>query len=372
VAVPEGARLFDVDGMTIMPGIVDVHSHWFEIRHGVLDVEQNWYFLANLAYGVTTGRDPQNTSDVFAYQDLVDIGEMLGPRVFSTGPGIFHDADLQSAQDARNVVAKYKKYYRTNTLKNYLVGNRKQRQWLVQACQEYRIMPTTEGASQLKLDLTHVIDGFSGAEHNLGITPLFRDVTDLVARAGTFYTPTLLQQYGGPAGDDYFFLGLSTEGYDGPKLRRFIPPDRLDSWTSRGRWFQEQEQFYPRAAADAAEIVRAGGRVQIGGHGQLQGMQSHWDMWALHSGGMTNFEVLRAATLHPAQAIGYAEDLGSLEVGKLADLIVLAKSPLDDIRNTRTIAYVMKNGEMFEGNTLDQIWPQQRTPPRMWWWDERP
>jgi Tol biopolymer transport system component len=368
VTVPEGARLFDVNGMTIMPGIVDVHAHWFEIRHGVLDIMQNWYFLANLAYGVTTGRDPQNTNDIFAYQDLVDIGEMLGPRVFSTGPGVFQNTNLQSAKDAKNVVAKYKNYYRTNTLKSYLVGNRKQRQWMVEACKEHRIMPTTEGASNLKLDLTHVIDGFSGNEHNFGIVPLYRDVAELVARAGLFYTPTLLQQYGGPAGDDHFFL--STEVHDDQKLQRFIPHNLLDSWTKRRPWFRKEEHFYPRAAASAAKIVRAGGRVCVGGHGQLQGMQCHWDMWALHSGGMTNFEVLRAATLHGAEAIGYAQDLGSIEVGKLADLIVLAKNPLEDIRNTNTIKYVMKNGELFEGDTLNQIWPQQKTPPRMWWWDE--
>ncbi len=368
VTVPEGARLFDVRGMTIMPGIVDAHAHWFEIRHGVLDTTQNWYFLANLAYGVTSGRDPQNTSDVFAYQDLVDTGEMLGPRAYSTGPGVFQNTTLQSAKDAKNVVAKYRKYYRTKTLKWYLAGNRKQRQWMVEACREHRIMPTTEGASNLKLDLTHVIDGFSGNEHSFGTFPIYRDVAELVARAGLFYTPTLQQQYGGPAGDDYFFL--TTEVHDDQKLQRFIPHNLLDSWTKRRPWFQEEEHVYPRAAAAAAKIVRAGGRVCVGGHGQLQGMQCHWDMWALHSGGMTNLEVLRAATLHGAEAIGYAQDLGSIEVGKLADLIVLAKNPLEDIRNTNTVKYVMKNGELFEGDTLDQIWPQQKAPPRMWWWDD--
>ena len=367
VTVPEDARLFDVNGMTIMPGIVDVHSHWFEIRLGVLDM-QNWYFLANLAYGVTTGRDPQNDKDIFAYQDLVDIGEMLGPRALSTGPGIFKNTNLQSAKDAKNVVAKYAKYYRTKTLKAYLAGNRKQRQWIVEASKEHRIMPTTEGASSLKLDLTHVIDGFSGNEHNFGTAPIYRDVAELVARVGLFYTPTLMQGYGGTGGDDYFFLSM--EIHDDQKLQRFIPHNLLDSWTKRRQWFRKEEYFYPRAAAGAAKIVRAGGRVCIGGHGQLQGMQCHWDMWALHSGGMTNFEVLRAATLHGAEAIGYAQDLGSIEVGKLADLIVLARNPLEDIRNTNTIKYVMKNGELFEGDTLNQIWPQQKTPPRMWWWDE--
>jgi hypothetical protein len=307
---------------------------------------------------------------MFAYQDLVDIGEMLGPRAFSTGPALLENNRFHSAKHARNVVARYKNYYRTNTLKWYVAGNRKQRQWMVEACKEHRIMPTTEGASNLKLDLTHVIDGFSGNEHSFGTFPIYRDVAELVARAGLFYTPTLQQQYGGPAGDDYFFL--STEVHDDPKLQRFIPHNLLDSRTKRRPWFRKEEHFYPRAAASAAKIVRAGGRVCVGGHGQMQGIASHWDMWAMHSGGMTNFEILRAATVHGAEAIGYAQDLGSIEVGKLADLIVLAKDPMEDIRNTNTVKYVMKNGELFEGDTLNQIWPQQKTPPRMWWWDEQP
>ena len=369
VTVPEGARVFDVDGMTIMPGIVDAHAHWSGIRRGVLDM-QNPNFLVNLALGITTGRDPQTTTnDMFVYQDLVDMGEMIGPRAFSTGRAIYQNTNFQSLEDARNVVTKYKKYYRTKTLKSYSVGNRKQRQWMVEASKEHRIMPTTEGGGNLKLDLTHVIDGFSGNEHNFSMSPIYRDVAELFAQSGLFYTLTLMSSYGGAAGVDDFFT--STEVHDDPKLQRFIPHSILDSKTKRRqRWLRPEEHFYPRAAAAAAKIVRAGGRVCVGGHGELQGMSVHWEMWAMHSGGMTNFEILRAATLHGAEAIGYAQDLGSIEVGKLADLIVLTKNPMDDIRNTTAIEYVMKNGELFEGDTLEQIWPQQKAPPRMWWWDE--
>jgi imidazolonepropionase-like amidohydrolase len=356
--------------MTIMPGIVDVHAHWFEIQRGVLDIEQHWYFLSNLAHGVTTGRDAQaSTNDAFIYQDLVDAGEMLGPRAFTVGPGVFQRSNIQSAEEAENVVAKYKNYYRTKTLKSYAIGNRQQRQWMVQAAKKFGIMPTTEGGANFKMDLTHVIDGFSGNEHDFGTAPIYKDVAELVAQSGIFYTPTLSSSYGGPSSINGFFI--STEVHDDPKLQRFIPHNILDSLTKRRRWYRQEEYFYPKGAAAAAKIVRAGGRVCIGGHGELQGISVHWDMWALNSG-MTNYEVLRAATLHGAEAIGHAQDLGSIEVGKLADLIVLTGNPLDDIRNTNAIKYVMKNGELFDGDTLDQIWPQQKTLQRMWWWDEEP
>ncbi len=370
VAIPPGATILDISGTTVVPGFVDVHPHWFEVRRGVLAM-QNWSFLANLAYGVTAGRDPQTaTNDMFAYQDLVDVGEMIGPRAYSTGPGVFPVNDFQSGEEVRKVVAKYKEYYRTHSLKSYMVGNRRQRQWMVEACAAEKVMPTTEGGLDLKLNLTHAIDGFSGNEHSLPIVPLFNDVVELMARSGISYTPTLIVAYGGPFAENYFYE--TTEVHNDPKVRRFIPHNILDARTKRRPWFRYEEHVFPKLAAADAKIVRAGGRVCIGSHGQLQGIGYHWEMWALASGGMGNFEVLRSATLRGAEAIGYAQDVGSIEPGKLADLLVLNKNPLEDIHNTNTIRYVMKDGELFDGNTLDEVWPVKKALPPLWWWMEKP
>lgn len=369
VTIPSGAAIQDVRGHVIMPGIVDVHAHW-RVQTRVLE-EQSWAMLANLAYGVTSGRDPQTgTYDIFGYQDLIDTGEMLGPRAFSTGPGVFGDTNFQSFEGAKSALARYAKYYRTNTLKSYIVGNRKQRQWVIQASKELQLMPTTEGALDLKLDMTHAIDGFSGNEHALSIVPLYKDVVQLFAKSGISYTPTLLVAYGGPWAENYFYE--TTEVYGDAKLKRFLPYRELYSKAVRRPWFREDEHVFPKLAESAGRIIRAGGRVGIGGHGQLQGIQCHWEMWALKTGGLTNYEVLRAATIDGATAIGYRQDLGSIEPGKLADLIVLKKDPLDDIHNTNTIRYVMKNGQMFEGDSMDEVWPAKKKLPAMWWWGDRP
>ncbi|HUF03486.1 MAG TPA: amidohydrolase family protein [Aridibacter sp.] len=369
VKVPQGARVIDVRGKTIIPGLIDIHAHW-EVRHKVLDTE-DYTFWGNLAYGVTTGRDPQtNTNDTFAYQDLVDTGDMIGPRIFTTGPGIFSDTDFQSYEEARDTIARYKRHYRAETLKSYLVGNRQQRQWVVMASKELGIIPTTEGGSDFKLNLTHAIDGFAGNEHALPIVPFYKDVIELFAQTKITYTPTLLVSYGGPQGKYFFFAASNV--YKDPKLKRFNPQAVLDEKTARLPLFRESEYIFPEIAKYANEISLAGGKIGLGGHGELQGLQCHWEMWALGMGGMSPHDILRAATINGAYAIGFGNELGSLEQDKAADLLVLDKDPLADIRNSNSIRYVMKNGEMYDGDTLDQIWPVEKPLPEAWWWKGRP
>lgn len=369
VAIPAGAKIIDVKGDTITPGFVDLHPHWTEIRRGVLDM-QNWDFMANLAYGVTAGRDPQTfTDDMFAYQDLVDTGDMIGPRAYSTGPGVFSDNDFQSYEQALDFLTKYKKYFRTNYLKSYMVGNRRQRQWVIEACKELHIMPTTEGGIDTQLDETHFIDGFNN-EHSLPTVPLYNDVIQLMVRSQAFETPTLIVAYGGSFGENYFYEHTDVHG--DPKVNRFIPHDILDARTKRRPWVSDDQLIFPKLAATDNKIVEAGGNIVVGSHGQLQGIGYNWEMWMLASGGMSNMNVLRAATIQGARALGLDQDLGSIEPGKLADMVILSKDPLADIHNTNSVKYVMKNGEIFEGATLNEVWPEQKPLPPLWWWNDKP
>lgn len=365
VTIPAGARSIDVSGTTIIPGWVDIHAHMWP-TWGVHKT-QVYEYLVNLAYGITTTRDPQtSTTDVLTYGDLVETGDMIGPRVLSTGPGVFWSDEIASLEDAREVMTRYSDFYQTHTLKQYMVGQRMLRQWVLLAAREQRVTPTLEGGLDFKKNLTEALDGYAGSEHAYPITPLYNDAVTAIARSGITYTPTLLVQYGGPFAENYWF-----EHYDihsDAKLKRFTPHAELDRRAlRRPGWFAESEYSFKQIAAQAAKIVAAGGRVGLGGHGEMQGLGVHWELWSIASGGMPNHDVLRVGTIFGAEAIGVGRDLGSLEAGKLADLQVLERNPLDDIRNTNTLRYVMKNGRLYDANTLTEIAPRDRPLGKMWW-----
>lgn len=370
VQAPANARVIDVAGKTIIPGFVDAHSHMWAPR-GVHQT-QVWQYLANLAYGVTTTRDPQtSTTDVFSYADLIESGEILGPRVFATGPGVFNYSGLDDKETTRNLIRRYKEAYNTNTLKAYTSGDRIARQWVIMATKEFGISPTTEGALDMKLDLSQMADGFSGLEHSLPVQPIYRDVAEFVARTKTFYTPTTLVAYGAPWTENLYFE--TTDLHANEKIRRYIPHELLDTMVRRRRqWFMSEEYGHKGIAEGVARIVRAGGRVGVGSHGQMQGVGYHWELWSIQSGGLSPHEALRIATLYGAEAIGLQQDVGSIEYGKLADLIVLDQNPLLDIRNTNTIRFVMKNGELFDGHSLDRVWPSPKKLDPMYWWNSEP
>ena len=368
-AVPAAAKVIDVSGKTIIPGFVDVHAHPWP-TWGIHET-QVWKYLANLAWGVTTTRDPQtSTTDVLTYSDLVETGEILGPRIFHTGPGVFWSEDFKSLEDTRQALRRYSEFYGINTIKMYMTGNRKQRQWVIMAAKELGLMPTIEGGLDFKMNLTAVIDGYPGTEHSYPIMPLYKDAVQLVAQSGITYTPTLLVSYGGPWSENFFYE--RNDIHDNAKVRRFMPHDEIDRRAERRPWFRESEYVFPRIAASANSILQAGGYIGLGGHGQMDGLGDHWELWAMAAGGMKPHDVLKVATINGAHAIGMEQDLGSIEPGKLADLIVLDANPLEDIHNTNTVRLVMKNGRLYEGETLNEVYPRQRALPKMWWWGTEP
>jgi hypothetical protein len=249
---------------------------------------------------------------------------------------VFADSGLGDLEQTKNFIKRYAEAYKTNTVKEYMTGDRMTRQQVLLACDQYRITPTCEGGLDFKLNMTQIIDGFSGHEHSLPIMPIYNDVVQLITKTGTYYTPTLLVNYGAPTGENYWFQNFSPT--NDTKLRRFVPDELLDTMVRRrANWVMDEEYGFSKIAEGCGKVVRNGGKVCLGSHGQLQGLGAHWEMWSLASGGMTPHQVLRCATLNGAEAIGLDKDLGSIEKGKLADLVIYDKNPLDNIRNTLTI-----------------------------------
>jgi imidazolonepropionase-like amidohydrolase len=377
VAIPSGAHVIDVSGKTIIPGFVDTHAHLRVASDIHRDVQ--WSYAVNLAYGVTTARDPQTgQTDVLSYEDEVRSGNVLGPRIYSTGPGVFSYTGVRDLESARRVLRRYSDYYDTKTIKEYETGNREVRQWVIQAANELHLMPTTEGGLDYTMNITEAFDGYSGHEHTIPTYPLQDDIIKLLVESGISYTPTLIVSYGAPWMENYWYEHYDV--FNEAKLRRFTPWNDLAGKIFRrggtnnpapngaqAGWFADNQYAANVAGADITKLVAAGARVGIGSHGQLQGLGYHWELWSIAMGGIAPHDLLRVATIIGADALGLAKDVGSLEPGKEADLLVLDKNPLENIRNTAAIRYVMKNGRLYEANTLDEVWPRQKKAGSYYW-----
>ena len=364
IPIPDDAQVFDVAGKTIVPGLIDVHDHLRPVRDII--PERAWSLAAHLAYGVTTGFDPSaDNQAIFTYAEMVEAGELTGQRIFSTGSAMnVSAARIDSLEDARNIVRQYKKLGAI-AIKEYLQPRRIQRQWLMMAAREEGLNATADGGNHLAFDMTHVLDGFTGFEHSIPAVPVYRDVIELMARGKTYYCPTLVVDLVGPQGEYYF--RQKTDLHADAKLRRFVPHEEIDRKTRRRLLALEEDYRFVLASEAAAATIRQGGSAVVGGHGEEQGLATHWELWMFEMGGLTPLEALRAATLAGAEAIGLEADLGSIEPGKIADLVVLNENPLENIRHSTDILYVMNNGELFEGETLDQLWPE-KVPFEPFYW----
>jgi Tol biopolymer transport system component len=371
LTVPKGTTIIDVSGKTLTPGFVDTHAHMWP--NWGIHKNQVWIYSANLAYGVTTTRDPQTaTTDVLTYSDMVEAGMLHGPRVYSTGPGVgFWRYKITSLDHAKEVLKQYSEYYNTKTIKMYLVGNRQQRQWIIMAAKELKLMPTTEGGLDFKLNMTQLLDGYPGHEHSLPIYPIYQDVVKTIAESKMAVTPTLLVSYGGPWAENYYYSREDVWG--DKKLQYFTPYEELAKKSRRRPgWFMDEEHVFQKHAMFINDLVKAGGIAGIGSHGQLQGLGYHWELWSVASGGMENHDALKVATLHGATALGLETDLGSLEVGKLADILIMAQNPLETVRNTNTLTHVIKNGTVYNADTLDEVWPETKKAVPFTWQTKKP
>jgi imidazolonepropionase-like amidohydrolase len=375
VVIPPDAWIVDANGTTILPGYVDIHEHSGR-PHGIHPT-QSWRSLLELAYGVTTVRDPysQGDNDDFAYADRERAGDFLGPRLFSTGVAYVGPyLPVCTLDDGREAVRRHAEDFRTETFKIYYDSentDRRARQLLASATREAGLNATVH-INGLDHALAGMIDGLTGIEHQPNIK-IYDDVASLVAQSGVTYTNTYL---GALFGSMAFITRRHGVPLNYPKVRRFVPPSAREA-TCTGCTGDVAMGYAPleldnvlALVSGPARIVARGGRVGMGSHGNVVGIGFHYEMWLHALGRMSNHEILRSATIVGATAIGHGNDFGSIGPGKLADLQILDKNPLQDIHHTTSIRYVMKNGRLYQAEDLTEIWPRRKPLESKYFWED--
>jgi len=368
VKVPEQAKVVDLNGKTIMPGMVDVHAHLRTSPDGI-SPQTDWSYLANLSFGVTTAHDPSsNTEMVFSQAEMLKAGRMIGPRLYSTGSILYGaDADMKvvvnSLDDALSSLRRLKAVG-AFSVKSYNQPRREQRQQILEAARQLKMEVVPEGGSTFYTNLNMVIDGHTGLEHSLPVSPVYKDVVSLWKNTQVGYTPTLIVAYGGQWGENYWYD--RTNVWENERLLAFTPRSIIDERARRRTTSEYGDYNHIDVSKAAKQLADAGVKVNLGAHGQIQGLGAHWELWMLAQGGMSPLQAIRAATLNGASYLGMDKEFGSLEVGKLADLVIMDANPLEDIRNSEKIKYVMINGRLYDSMTMNELISREKIRGKMW------
>ena len=363
ISIPSDAKVIDVAGKTILPGFIDAHWHGAMGSDQIIP-QQSWVNFSSLGFGVTTIHDPSNDNgEIFSASEMAKAGVITGPRIFSTGTILYgakgsFKAEINSLDDALGHLRRMKAIG-AFSVKSYNQPRRDQRQQVIEAARQTQMMVVPEGGSHFQHNMSMVVDGHTGIEHSIPVARIYDDVLQLWGKTKTGYTPTLVVGYGGSFGENYWYQ--TTNVYDDPRLTKFVPRRILDARSRRRVMIPEEELNYLNNARISKELRDVGVTVHIGAHGQREGLGAHWELWMLGQGGMTPMEVLRAGTIDGARYLGLDKDIGSLEVGKLADLIVLDRNPLENIRNTHSVRYTIVNGRMYDAETINELGNHPRT-----------
>lgn len=369
VQIPADAKIFDLTGKTIIPGIVDVHAHLNPAAGGI-SPQQDWNYYANLAYGVTTVHDPStNTEMALSQAEMVKAGNMVGPRVYVAGT-ILYDTDddskavINSLDDARSNLRRLKAEG-IFTVESTDQPRRDERQQIIAAARELQMEVLPEEGSTLFPDMNMILDGYTGIEHNVPIWPLYKDVKTLWNSSKTAYTPELIVSQGTQYGENYWYDRLDV--WKNEYLLNFTPQYIIDARSRRRMTSEYGDYGHIDVSRSVKQIADGGTKINVGSNGEIQGLGAHWEMWMLAQGGMKPLEVIRAATLNVAAYLGLDKEIGSLEVGKLADLVVMNDNPLEDIRNSEHIKYVMVNGRMYDTDSMNEIGNREKPRLHFYW-----
>ncbi|MFT5451993.1 MAG: imidazolonepropionase-like amidohydrolase/Tol biopolymer transport system component [Enterobacterales bacterium] len=368
ISIPKAAKIIDLSGKTIMPGIIDAHWHGSQAQNEIVPRE-NWKNLASLAFGVTTVHDPSNdTSEIFAASEMAKAGEIVAPRIYSTGRIIYGAkasifAEVNNLDDARKHV-KRMKAAGAFSVKSYNQPRREQRQQIMQAGIEENILVMPEGGSLFQHNMNMIIDGHTGIEHSIPVANVYDDVLQLWSQTNVGYTPTLVVGYGGLWGELYWYQHSNV--WQHPILSKWVPTDLLRQSSVRRPMAPEEDYNHFNNAKIANKLHDLGVELHIGAHGQREGLGAHWEMWMFAQGGMKPMDVLKVATIEGAEYLGMSEEIGSIKVGKLADLMILDINPLENIYATDKVHSVMINGRLFKADTMEELTGDWK-PKKLYW-----
>lgn len=357
VTIPSGAKVKDLTGQIIIPGIIDAHAHGSQGRKQILP-QQNWKNLSSIAFGVTTIHDPSNNNgEIFSAAELQKAGKILAPRIFSTGKILYagyspgYTAKINDIEDARFHIKRTKENGAVS-VKSYNHPRRDTRQQVLSAAKELGVNVVPEGGGKLYQNITMVIDGHTTLEHSLNVPRGYDDLTQLWSQTETAYNPTFVVAYGGLSGEKYWYD--RTNVWENKRLMKYAPRYLIEPLSIRRDKAPDDHYNHFEVAKYAKTLRDNGVRVLIGAHGQREGLAAHWEIWMMEQGGFTAWEALRGATYDGAVALGMDNDIGSIEAGKLADIVVIEGDVLTDIRLSEKVSYTMLNGRLYNAETLTE------------------
>jgi len=358
VNIPKHTTIIDITGKTVMPGLIDAHAHGSQGSNEIIP-QQNWKNYAGLALGVTTIHDPSNdTTEFFAASEMQKAGKIVAARLFSTGTILYgatipgYTSHVDNLDDAKFHVERLKSAG-AFSVKSYNQPRRNQRQQFIQAARELEMMVVPEGGSLLQHNLTMVVDGHTTLEHSISTAKIYDDIKQLWSQSDMAYTPTMGVAYGGISGENYWYD--TTNVWEHPRLSKYVPSEFLDPRSMRRPKAPLHHYNHFNVAKVAKEMQDLGVEVNAGGHGQREGLAMHWEMWMMAQGGMTPLQAIRTATISPARSLGLDKDLGSLTVGKLADMIVIDGDVSKDIHLSDKVTHTMVNGRLYNADTMNEI-----------------
>jgi imidazolonepropionase-like amidohydrolase len=358
IKLPANAKVIDVTGKFLLPGLWDMHSHFYQTEFGPI----------YLAAGITTARDVGNDIEYgTALRDAAKSGRGLGPRMllagYIDGKGSHgFDVEVESPEEARAAVQRYK----TAGYEQIKIRDNVKLETLKVICTEaHRLGMTVTGHVPGGMNALQAVEaGMDSISHlNYTLTAFFPDrdrnnpalTIDLNApnivnalkffkEHGTVIDPTdaVLELMVHP-------MNVPIESFEPGAMK--VPPELTVQIHKKGGDPSEAEGL--RMLLDVwwkitGALHRAGVPIVAGTDVGVPGHTLHRELELYVKAGMTPLEAIQAATIVPARVMKLDQEVGSIEVGKRADLIVLDANPLENISNVRKVRVVIAQGRLFD------------------------